>query len=156
MAHLHLVVYGEYIDQHILQALWSKAYGEHAIVDVRSIRGSAGVEGALREVLKYATKGEKGARAQARHAAAVEIAFRNVHRVSLGGAIRKVKVIDSEGATEDVKPEDLHDDHVMSCLVCGAIGHWKSTRIRTAVEVEALGGFGLLVSPLALEHLLSG
>ena len=156
MVHLHILVFGEYIDQRMLQAIWSKAYGEEAIVDVRSVKGSSGVAGAIREVLKYATKGEKGARTQASHAAAVELAFRNVHRVSLGGAIRKIEITECDGATEDVKPEDLHDDHSMSCLVCGTFGEWKWIRTRSAAEVEQFGGFGLLASPRALELLLSG
>ncbi|MDQ6768656.1 MAG: hypothetical protein M3Z54_01550 [Gemmatimonadota bacterium] len=156
MVHAHALVYGEYIHQRILEAAWSRAYGEPAMVDVRSVKGNSGVATALREVLKYVTKAERSGRTQARHAAAVELGFRNVHRVSLGGAIRKIKIAEGDTSAEDVKPEDLHDDHVLSCLVCGAVGRWKWICTRTAEEVDAFGGFGLLASPRALELLLSG
>jgi hypothetical protein len=156
MVHVHALVYGEYIHQRILEAAWARAYGEPGIVHVGIVKGKSGVAGAIRETVKYVTKAEKGARTQARHAAAVEFAFRDVHRVSLGGAIRKVKIADGDGAAEDVKPEDLHDDHTMSCLVCGSVGKWKWICTRSAEEVEAFGGFGLLASPRALQLLLSG
>jgi len=156
MVHLHALVYGEFIDQRILQSLWSRAIGDPAIVYVRTVAGNSGVGKALREVLKYATKGEKGTRTQPLNAAAVELAFRNVHRVSLGGAVRKVKVANEDSATDDTKPEDLHNSHTLSCEVCGAVGNWKWVQIRTAREVEEFGGFGLIASPIAIERLSSG
>jgi hypothetical protein len=156
MVHIHALIYGEYIDQKVLQSLWSRAIGDSGIVYVRTVNGESGVGKALREVLKYATKGEKGTRAQPRNAAAVELAFRNVHRVSLGGAVRKVRVADDHGATDDVRANDLHHSRTLSCEVCGAVGRWKWVQIRAARDVEEFGGFGLIASPIAIESLWSG
>jgi hypothetical protein len=144
MVHIHALVFGEYVDQRILKAEWSRAVGEKARVHVRAVRGADGVADALREVLKYATKGEKGARTHADHAAAVEIAFRNVHRVALGGAVRRVRIVESAGATEDVRDEDLHDRRVLSCEECGVVGEWKWIGIVSEALVIENGGFGLL------------
>jgi hypothetical protein len=143
MVHVHALVFGEYIDQRTLEAEWSRAVGEKARVDVRAVRGADGVAGALREVLKYATKGQKGARTQADRAAAVEIAFRNVHRVALGGAVRRVHIIESAGATEDVREEDLHNRRVLSCEECGVVGEWKWVGLVSESLVIENGGFGL-------------
>jgi hypothetical protein len=155
MVHLHVLVYGEYIDQKVLQALWSAAMGELSIVHIKAVRGRAGVEGALREVLKYCCKGETGGRSQPRHAAAVELAFRNVHRVSLGGAIRKTRVTENDGAFDDVQAADLHAERVLSCEACGTIGQWKWVCRRTPEEVELFGGFGLMASKEAIARMRS-
>jgi hypothetical protein len=156
MVHVHALVYGEYIPQSLLQSAWSKAVGEErAIAHVTSVNGANGVAAALREVLKYATKGETG-RAQASYAAAVEIAFRNVHRVAIGGALRKVKITADDRTTEDVRPEDLHDDHTMACESCGVIGGgWDWIGVFSSEAVEQIGGFGL-VSLAAPTHYGTG
>jgi hypothetical protein len=140
MVHVHALIYGEYVAQRSLAAAWSAVLGERAILDVRTVRG-AGVAGALREVLKYASKGEKGHR-QVEHAAAVELALRGVRRVELGGALRWVQLSDSSGDSEDVREADLHDSHVAACQVCGVIGEWRWVAIVSAASVEENGGFG--------------
>ena len=143
--HLHVAVYGEYISQKTLQALWGDALGTKApVVDVRTIKGAAGVGDALKEVLKYATKGEKGPR-QAAHAAAVEVGFRNVRRVEVGGALRTIQLPETEaGGSEDVKPEDLHNDRAAACQACGTVGEWRWVQLVGRVAVELNGGFGLV------------
>ncbi len=144
MVHIHALVYGEFIQQAVLEGAWSKALKEKARVDVRAVKSFSDMSGALQEVLKYATKGEKHSRDQAVHAAAVEIAFRNVHRVALGGAVRSVTILDSAAATEDVRAEDLHNTHKMACEGCGVVGEWKWVgRVRSEVVIEN-GGFGML------------
>jgi hypothetical protein len=150
MVHVHALVYGEFVSQASLQEIWSNTLGETAIVDVRAVRGSKGVGEALREVLKYATKGEKGERVQPVRAAAVELALRDVHRVSLGGAVRHVRITDSAGSAEDATAGDLHDDHQMACQSCGVIGGpwiWRGTV--SSERVARNGGFGLFIEVAA-------
>ncbi len=142
MVHVHTLVYGEYIAQRILQAAWSRAMGEPAMVYVTGLKSAQGVTDAIREVLKYATKGEKDRRTQAAHAAAVELALRNVHRTSIGGALRTIRVTEKDGATEDVRNEDLHDHHTLACETCGTQGEWRWVSVVSAIVVEELGGFG--------------
>lgn len=156
MVHIHALVYGEFIPQAVLQAVWSRAYGaSRAIVDVRTVRGD-NVASELREVLKYATKGEGNGRDDAERAAAVELAFRKVRRVELGGAIRNVRVAETDGASEDVQASDLHDDHAAHCQSCGVIGEWKWGGKVSADVVAANGGFGLLAAALAIPATDSG
>ncbi len=100
--------------------------------------------GAFREVLKYATKGEKGARSQRTHAAAVEIAFKNVRRVEIGGALRK-EVSETDGATDDATPEDLHDYREAACITCGSIGPWRWNGSMSPDMVALHGGFNPIV-----------
>jgi len=147
VVHLHVLVYGEFVPQSTLQELWRKALGEKAIVHVSAIRGGAeGVGATLREVLKYATKGEKSPRANAKHAAAVELAFRNIKRVSIGGGLRQVRVSPSDCNSEDAKPEDLHASHQMQCAVCGEIGNWHwGGRVDPGVVMQN-GGYGPLAA----------
>ena len=144
MVHVHMLVYGEYIAQRVLQAAWSRAMGEPAMVYVTGLKSAQGVTDAIREVLKYATKGEKDRRTQAAHAAAVELALRNVHRTSIGGALRTIRVTEKDGATEDVRNEDLHDHHTLACETCGTQGEWRWVSVVSAIVVEELGGFGAL------------
>jgi hypothetical protein len=144
MVHIHALVYGEYLPQRLLENAWGDAVRERARVDVRAVKSEKGIAGALREVLKYATKGEKGQRTQAERAAAVESAFRNVHRIALGGAIRKIRIADSSGSSEDVRTTDLHELRVMSCEECGVVGEWKWVGIVDEGIVQENGGFGLL------------
>ncbi len=142
--HLHALVYGEFVPQRQLQAAWSDALGVAAIVDVRTITGgAAGIGDAIRETLKYLVKSEKGPR-QAQHAAAVELAFKNVRRVEIGGALRKIKVPESTADFEDVKPEDLHNQHAAVCESCGSVGAWKWLGIVPASAVRENHGYGLV------------
>ena len=92
-------------------------------------------------MLKYATKGEKGARSQPSHAAAVEIAFRNVRRVEVGAALRKVEVSSGDGATDDATPEDLHDYREAACVACASIGPWRWNGNVNPDMVALEGGF---------------
>jgi hypothetical protein len=95
-------------------------------------------------VLKYVTKGEKGHREQAEHAAAVELAFRNVHRVALGGALRNIRISEGQGASDDVRAEDLYQDRGVACTLCGVVGDWHWVGVVSAGVVEENGGFGYL------------
>ena len=156
MVHIHVLVYGEFIHQKELEGAWSKAIGEKARVDVRAVKSLNEMSGALREVLKYATKGEKGSRTQASRAAAVEIAFRNVHPVGLGGAVRRITIPESSGESEDVRDEDLHDTRVLVCEGCGVVGEWKWIGVVSAEVVRENEGFGRLRGGRAPEALASG
>ena len=141
MVHAHLAVYGEYVSQSQLQAVWGETLGEKAWVDVRAVRGPRGVCGALREVLKYATKGETDRRTQAVHAAAVEVAFRGVKRISIGGALRKVRIDDAAAGVDDARPEDLHDTRQLECE-CGSVGAWSWEGFVDPRTVRFNGGYG--------------
>ncbi len=146
MVHLHVAVYGEYVSQRQLQALWGDALGVQApVLDVRTVKGAGGIAAALREILKYVTKGEKGPR-QAAHAASVEAAWRGVRRLEVGGALRRIRLPEtkSDGA-EDVQQEDLHSKAVASCEVCGTKGAWIWLGIMSASFVQENGGFGLAI-----------
>jgi hypothetical protein len=146
MVHLHVAVYGEFLPQSSLQELWSRTVGELAFVDIRAVQGSGpqGIARALREVLKYATKGEQGTRDQPRRAAAVEYALREVHRISLGGAMRWVSPSEAPNTTIDADVADLHDAHVAACEACGVIGRWRYLGFVRPSLVEQNGGFGLV------------
>jgi hypothetical protein len=144
MVHLHVLTYGEYIPQSVLQNAWSAALGVKAHVHVKAVAGADGVADALRETLKYATKCEKGDRSAPERAAAVELALRDIHRVSIGGALRSVTIADSTGAHEDVRADDLHDDHALTCEHCGVVGEWRWQNIVSPANVAALGGFGIV------------
>jgi hypothetical protein len=150
MVHIHMLVYGEFVPQRILQALWSEALGEEARVWVTTVQNNASIAKAVREVLKYTTKGEKGSREQARHAAAVEISFRNVKRISLGGALRKVKVADNDSSHDDGCAQDLHDHQQLACLGCGSLGPWLWEGPVSASAVAANGGFGYFPPSVAV------
>lgn len=141
MVHAHVLVYGEYVSQSTIQHWWERAMGEDARVDVRGITG---VADALREVLKYATKGEKGIRSRASRAASVELSLRNVHRIGIGGALRKVKVTGSDQDSDDVTAEDLHATVELHCHACGVIGWWRWSGIVEPAIVIENGGFGPL------------
>ncbi len=146
VVHLHVLVFGEFIHQRQLQALWGQALGTTTpvIVDVRQIKGGvAGVRDAIREALKYCAKAEKGPR-QAAHAASVELAWRGVRRLEIGGALRRVKLPETnEDGGEDLRPEDLHNQHAASCESCGSVGLWRWLGIVPASVVELNGGWGL-------------
>jgi hypothetical protein len=146
VVHLHVLVFGEFLHQRQLQALWGQALGVSApvIVDVRQIKGgAAGVRDAIKETLKYVVKAEKGPR-QAAHAASVELAWRSVRRLEIGGALRRVKLPETNAdGSEDLRPEDLHGDQVAVCESCGSVGSWKWLGIVPATEVQENGGYGI-------------
>jgi len=143
MVHVHALIFGEFISQRQIAIAWAHAIGESARVDVRAVKNTNGIVSALREVLKYAVKCVKGERSDPQRAAAVELAFRNVHRIALGGAVRSVRATEGDGATDDVRQEDLHDSHNMACENCGAEGQWKWVGKVSAEVVEVNGGFGI-------------
>lgn len=141
MVHVHALVYGEFISQAQLQAMWGKALGERlAIVDVR---GLTSLEEGLKEVFKYVTKGTGDRLLPARRAAHVELAFRQVHRISMSGRIRRVKLTPWDGAHEDIRAEDVHDHKVAACEGCGTVGDWRWLGPIDPAGVRFNGGFGL-------------
>lgn len=161
MVHIHALVHGEFIEQRELSRAWAEAVGERPaaaryverwkelredarglVVYVSALRGDSAeqVRRALREVLKYATKGEKGAR-RAERAACVELALRNLRRVEYGGALRTIAA-PAEG--DDVTPDDLHAAGALSCAVCEARGRWTWDGLVSRDVVRENGGFGLL------------
>jgi hypothetical protein len=152
MVHIHALIFGEFISQAELSRAWSRALGERARVDVRGISGPDGVRDAIREVLKYATKGESGARTRAQRAAAVELAFRNVKRVTLGGTIRRVKAAAEDGDAIDVTELELLNERALSCEVCGVVGEWTWEGRRSPDTVQANGGYGLLKWPATVDR----
>lgn len=155
MVHLHVAVFGEFVLQALLQELWSEAIGEPSIVDLRAVRTNGELQDAFQEVLKYATKGEKDPRTQAVHAAAVELAFRNVRRVEVGGALRAVKVTPQDGKSDDIRPADLHDERTAACEACGMVGEWGwNGRVMPEI-VRANGGFGLLIQATVVSSVTS-
>lgn len=144
MVHVHMLVYGEYVPQALLQRLWGEALGQPAFVFVQAVKGSDGIDAAIRETLKYATKGERDVRTQARHAAAVEIAFWNVKRLSVGGALRRVRVDDQPAGGDDGLPEDVHSSHELACGACGAVGSWQWGGVVAPAAVLENGGYGVV------------
>lgn len=143
MVHIHAAVFGEFVAQDRLASWWARALGRRALVDVRTIRTAGGIAKALREVLKYATKGEKGTRDPER-AASVELALRNTRRVEQGGSLRRIK-----SAELNPTATDLLDAENTGCEECGSVGEWHYCGRAGAWYVEASGGFG----PLARSQL---
>ena len=176
MVHFHLLPYGEYVRVDKLADLWSEAIGERAIVHIKAVRvdGALGVAAALREVLKYVTKGEGNSRQQARHAAAVELAFRHVHRISVGGALWNIRRRNPARETEGVwvaegpqrrlllyngrihverqadgleePPPKQSELAVMTCENCGG-RTWEWNGIYEPQAVSQNGGYGQVVVP---------
>lgn len=148
MVHMHVLVYGEFVLQKLLAEEWARAIGLDgpAVVDIRFVRGD--VAGGIREALKYATKGEGSLREQARKAAAVEIALANVKRVTILGALRRIKGRSEKTDSEDVQADDLHDTHEAACEACGEIGgKWQRGPSASAAAVTRNGGWGLVRGP---------
>lgn len=140
MVHAHVAVYGEYLPQEEIERHWQAALGVQAIAHVKAVRNSR----VLREIVKYACGFGKDGGFTPAKAAAVEIGFRHVHRISVLGALRGIKTPDSAGVTEDLAAEDLHDTTTASCEACGTIGEWRWRHLVTPQEVERNGGFGLV------------
>jgi hypothetical protein len=141
MVHIHAAVFGEFIPQVMIEAAWRTALGatRRTIVHVTALRGDTidVMRKSLSEVLKYATKGEKGAR-RVERAAAVEVALRRVRRIEVGGALRDYAPI-----AETVTQEELHAGERLRCGVCaGARFVWIG--LRGPELVHHNGGFGLL------------
>jgi hypothetical protein len=151
MIHLHVAVYGEFISALELALAWRAACPIGGFVHVRLMREHKGgppvtdptseaFRNALREVLKYLTKGHRTdadtgqLKVRARKAAALEFAFRNQRRVETCGALRFVpKVTEKDVATQG-KP----------CTVCNAPpSAWKWRGVRSPEYVRQNGGFGL-------------
>lgn len=145
MVHLHALVYGEFIEQAELERLWSRALGRAAIVHVQRVKGD--VADAVREVVKYLAKGVGAERLPPQRAANVELALRNVHRVSIVGALRRVKVTDQDGAADDVRAEDVHDRRRAACECCGLIGEWHYGGLCGPDVAMQNGGFGMVRAP---------
>lgn len=154
MVHIHALVFGEYVSQRDLAHLWADAYRAAAgegvgfergarIVWVERVRGddATGIAAALREALKYATKGEKGAR-RAERAAVVESALRGVRRVDVGGALR----LHSADVGDDVTQQDLHAAGALGCEDCGS-QVWRAPVICSPTLVALNRGFGRLWTP---------
>ena len=146
MVHVHALVFGEFLPQRVIAGAWSQALGTNARADVRLVKGHAGIASALREVLKYATKGEKGDRAQPARAAAVEYALRGVRRVEVGGSLRRIKIADAKLAVE-VSAQELHEPVGLTCEGCGLVGKWRWGRVVPALAVQLNGGFGRYTLP---------
>jgi hypothetical protein len=133
--HIHLAIYGEYVADWYLQQLWR----EHCVVggwiSVETIKAATAADfrKALREVLKYVSKGDKQPGKRAERAAAIEWAFKNVRRVELGGALRCVPAVtEAEVATAGRK-----------CEVCDGGSSWRWQGIRAPDYVATNGGFGV-------------
>lgn len=138
IVHLHAAVYGEYIPQPELVTRWREVLGQPVqVVDVRAMRGSdeAEFKKALREVLKYATKGDKEPGVRANRAAAIELAMRGLRRVESGGALRSTAALDSLR---------LIEAEAQCCASCGAAEGWKWRGMRSPAYVERNGQFGLV------------
>lgn len=152
MVHFHVAIYGEYVQQRELLAAWRTVLQKAGLavhdrdggVNIQALRKGTSEFDALREVLKYATKGQTDADGVERmpepwHAAAVECAFRSVRRSDVGGALRRITSDD----ICDLQPDDLHNCKVSACEGCGVIGEWEWRGMRSRQLVERNGGFGL-------------
>lgn len=141
MVHIHALVYGEYIHQRELERCWGRALGRRAFVNVKAVTNAA--EG-LQETLKYAAKGtttEVGLTPE--RAANLELAFRHVHRVSMLGALRRVKASpEDRAAYDDLRSDDVHARKVAACEDCGSIGDWRWNGVALEQHVKENGGFG--------------
>jgi len=148
MVHVHMLTCGEYVPQQILAEEWGRATGQDGpgIVDVRSVN-PRDIAGGIREVLKYATKGEGAGRVQASRAAAVEYAMANTKRISILGALRRIKGRSKEADAEDVQASDLHDHAEAACEACGPLGEWRWVGVESQGTVARNGSWGLLRAP---------
>jgi hypothetical protein len=145
MVHLHAAIFGEYIDNVTLAALWRGACELGGFIEIHSMYGSDGAplqpagdpEGfrdALREVLKYVSKGDKEPGQRPQRAAAVEYALRSIRRVEVGGALRFVAgITEKEIATAQRECE--------SCQAAPSGWRWRGMRSPTYVRRNQ--GFGI-------------
>jgi len=139
------MVYGEFIAQPVIAAAWSRALGRPAFVSVSAVEDA---EDALREVVKYVAKGSKDLATIAPRSAAVELAFRHVHRGSVLGALRKVKADAADVPDSvDLTREDVHATKEAACEGCGCIGEWEWRGVTSAAVVTANAGYGYIRDP---------
>jgi hypothetical protein len=153
MVHFHVIVYGEFAAQWQLLTAWRTVLRKLAAVtdakdggvNVQALRGSADVKDAIREVLKYATKGEtrdgKTLMPSAQQAAIVECAFRSVRRFGTMGALRKI----TKKELLDVQADDFHAACGAHCESCATVGEWRWMGLVGRDTVQLNGGFGLLL-----------
>jgi hypothetical protein len=141
MVHLHVLVYGEFVPQQLLQAQWSAVVGDLAIVNVRAVRPNK-LLGAIGYTLKYTLKGDSGGRPDPAHAAAVEFALKHTRRVEIGGALRYATSKQGRGRSgEDTSAADLSDARGAPCALCGTIGCWAWEGHVSPEVVAGNGGF---------------
>lgn len=141
MVHLHVLVYGEFVPQLLLQSQWSTVVGDLAIVDVRAVRPD-NLLGAIDYTLKYTLKGDSGGRPDPARAAAVELALKHTRRVEIGGALRHAtSQPDRSRSGEDTSTADLSDARGAACEVCATIGCWAWDGHLSPKQVAAFGGF---------------
>lgn len=135
MVHVHLAVYGEYVADWHLARLWKAACRYGGFVKIKGMRGSdaEGLRAALREVLKYVTKGDKQPGQRARRAAVIECAFRGIRRLEVGGAIRLVPNV----TAKDVATASRE------CEACGGARSWRWRGVRAPDYVRRNRGFGI-------------
>lgn len=151
MVHIHAAIYGEAVDAGELARLWKLACPVGGFVRsrlMRERRGGAPVtsassdafRNALREVLKYLTKGHKtdavtGALAsRARRAAVSEYAMRQQRRVETCGALRLVPAVNAADVATSQK----------ECTACTTVpSAWTWRGMRAPDYVRQNGGFGL-------------
>lgn len=147
MVHAHVLVYGEYVAQADVADAWAVCLQlDEVIVDVRRVNPKDPTKG-IREALKYATKGEGARNRQVSRAAAVELAFAGVRRVSIAGALRRVRGRSNRSDGEDVKPEDVHDESDAACEACGTSNVWAWKGVRPHIAVAINGGWGAVKRP---------
>lgn len=147
MVHAHLLVYGEYLPQTELATTWGAAVGLSStpVVDIRAVDPGDPTQG-LREALKYATKGEGRRERQVQAAAAVECAFQGVRRVSLAGAIRRIRDLE-RASSDEVDAKSLSTETAGGCSGCGGAGDWSWKGVRPHVAVSVNGGWGEVRPP---------
>lgn len=151
MVHIHAAIYGEAVDAEHLAELWRKACDVGGFVRLRLMRERRGgppvtsassdaFRDALREVLKYLTKGHKaddagGALAKrAERAAASEYAMRHQRRVETCGALRLVPAVTEADVATSQK----------ECAGCASVpSAWTWRGMRAPAYVRKNGGFGL-------------
>jgi hypothetical protein len=153
MVHIHAAIYGEYVDAAEIAELWKAACPVGGFVRLRLMREKRGgppvtsassdaFRNALREVLKYLTKGHKTATAlggaplaeRARRAAAAELAMRGVRRVETCGALRLVPSLTDKDVATESKP-------CLACTVPPSAWTWRGVRAPEYVRLN--GGYGL-------------
>lgn len=134
MVHLHAAVYAEFLPWQVLRAEWRRALGVEGNIKVKQMRADSADDfrAALREVLKYVSKGDKSPR-RAEWAANIECAMFRVRRVEVGGALR---------AKVDVGAREVTYAGAKACDNCGTRERWKWAGLRASEYVVRNGGFG--------------
>ncbi len=135
MVHVHLAVYGEFIPTIELRETWTTVCAVGGFVNVKAMRTSdaGGFRDALREVLKYVSKGDKEPGKRAERAAVVEYALRRIRRVELGGALRMVPAVSALDVATNAR----------KCETCGGGASWTWRGMRAPDYVRRNQGFGV-------------